>query len=254
MTTENLINKGYFPVEITPNFTTTKFGAHASTLIAAIDQYDPVDYLDTTVNPNKYIRVNNKITSKYGDFSIPKISQFRRRTGIPSPLHQLRLSNTIANNWQKIIAHTNKSQYSLFRLVVDNSPEGRSLEYPKFEDITKEKILRSVDSKYLLKLDISKFYNSIYTHSIPWALHTKATAKGHRQRHLFGNAIDQDSQKIQDGQTMGVPIGPETSRIISEIIATAIDIEIQKKMPDIKAIRLVDDYGCNSKCRLMLLT
>lgn len=242
MTTENLINKGYFPIEITPNFTSKQFGVHISTLITAIDQYDPVDYLDTTVTPNKYHQVKNKITSKYGDFSIPKIGQFRRRTGIPNPLHQLRLSNTIANNWNKITTHSNKSKYSLFRLVVDNSPEGRSLEYPSFEDITREKILRSVDSKYLLRLDISKFYNSIYTHSIPWALHTKPVAKGHRQRQLFGNAIDQDSQKIQDGQTMGVPIGPETSRIISEIIATSIDIEIQQKMPEVKGIRIIDDY------------
>jgi len=28
--------------------------------------------------------------------------------------------------------------------------------------------------KYLIKTDIKNFYPSIYTHSIPWALHDKA--------------------------------------------------------------------------------
>lgn len=146
MTAENLLTKGYFPAEITPNFSTKNLGSHTSTLIAMIDQFDPVDYLDTTVTPNRYQLVRNKVRSKYSDFSIPKIGQFRRRTGIPNPLHQIRLSNTIASNWLEITKHTEKSQFSLFRLVVDNSQDGRSLQYPKFEDVTKEKILRSVDS------------------------------------------------------------------------------------------------------------
>lgn len=242
MTTENLIKKGYFPDEITPHFSSEGLGIHVPALIPLIDRYDPVDFLDTSVTPNVYRQVGNKKRSKFSDFSIPKIGQFRRRTGLPNPLHQLRLSYTIANKWGEITNHTERSNFSLFRLKVDNSLEGRSIENPTFEDIAREKIIRSVGSKYLLQLDIAKFYQSIYTHSIPWALHTKRVAKGHRQRQLFGNAVDQDSQKIQDGQTMGIPIGPDTSRIISEIIATSIDIEIQSKMPELKAIRIIDDY------------
>ena len=32
-------------------------------------------------------------------------------------------------------------------------------------------------SPMIVRADISQFYGSLYTHSLPWALHTKAVAK-----------------------------------------------------------------------------
>lgn len=240
MTLETLITKGFFPQEITPNFSSKLLGNESSLLISNIDSYDKVDYFDASTN--KKMRVYKK-TSLCVDFSIPKIGLLRRRVGIPNPLHYLRLSDTIQKRWLDIVTFTNQSQYSLSKLIVDSSNTGRSILDPKFEDLVKERIVKSASSKYLLRIDISKFYGSIYTHSIPWAIHSKAISKQNRFRtELYGNEIDQDSQKIQDGQTMGVPIGPDTSRIISEIIATAIDLKIQASLPNINVIRLVDDY------------
>lgn len=46
-------------------------------------------------------------------------------------------------------------------------------------------------------------------------------------------------------QTIGIPIGPETSRIIAEIISSRIDSDFQKKLPDIpneSIDRLQDDW------------
>lgn len=103
------------------------------------------------------------------------------------------------------------------------------------------RILRSSPYHYLLKADISRFYHSIYTHSIPWALHTKATAKVNRRRGLIGNAIDEDIRNTRDGQTIGIPIGPDTSRIVSEIIVTAIDQSLETKLPYLAGVRYVDD-------------
>lgn len=240
MNIETLITKGLFPQEITPNFSSKLFGAIANLLIPNINVYDPVDYFDA--DRNRHMKVHKK-SSLCADFSIPKIGLLRRRVGIPNPLHYLRLSDTIQKRWVDIVAFTNQSQYSLSKLIVDSSNSGRSLLDPSFEDLANERIIKSANSKYLLKIDISKFYGSIYTHSIPWALHTKIISKQKRYRtSLYGNEIDQDSQKLQDGQTIGVPIGPDTSRIISEIIATAIDLEIQASFPNITVIRLVDDY------------
>jgi hypothetical protein len=240
MTIETLVNKGFFPQEITPNFCSKKFGNISSVLIPNIDTYDPVDYFDAT--RNRHMKVHKKI-SLCVDFSIPKIGLLRRRIGIPNPLHYLRLSDTIQKNWTAIATFTNQSQFSLSKLTVDTSNTGRSILDPKFEDLVKERIIKSANAKYLLRIDISKFYGSIYTHSIPWALHGKTISKQRRFRtQLFGNEIDQDCQKLQDGQTMGVPIGPDTSRIISEIIATAIDLKIQTTLPNVNVIRLVDDY------------
>ena len=112
-----------------------------------------------------------------------------------------------------------------------------------------ERILRSTCSRHLLQVDISRFYHSIYTHSIAWALHGKAQAKANRSRSLYGNALDEDVRKTRDGQTMGVPIGPDTSRIISEIVAAAIDLDLQQRLGEVVGVRWVDDYFLYFKSR-----
>ena len=235
-----LIRKGYFPFEITPNFSTKSLERELNNIQPNLNSFDPIDTLSSSGRINKPRR---KKISKCVNFTIPKVGSHRRRIGIPNPLHQIRLSKTIADNWVDITNYTNQSSLSITRLRTNNQNKGRSLDELSFGDIESEKVKQSVDANYLLKMDIANFYGTIYTHSIPWALHTKSTSKAQRNRvHLFGNAIDKDSSKIQDGQTMGVPIGPDTSRVISEIIATAIDIEIQNKFPNIKGLRLVDDY------------
>jgi glycosyltransferase A (GT-A) superfamily protein (DUF2064 family) len=79
--------------------------------------------------------------------------------------------------------------------------------------------LRST-SRYILQADINRFYPSVYTHSIPWAIHTKAVAKSNRGDGYIGNRIDRLVRNGQDGQTMGIPIGPDTSLLIAEILLT----------------------------------
>jgi hypothetical protein len=45
-------------------------------------------------------------------------------------------------------------------------------------------------------------------------------------------------------QTIGVPIGPETSRLLAEIVSVAIDTKLQKqlKLTSQNALRFVDDH------------
>jgi hypothetical protein len=72
--------------------------------------------------------------------------------------------------------------------------------------------------------EIARFYPSIYTHSIPWALHGKATAKatmGHSA--LLGDRLDRLMRKGQDNQAVGIPIGPDTSLVVAEILLSVID-------------------------------
>lgn len=104
-------------------------------------------------------------------------------------------------------------------------------------------LLRSAGFKYALRTDISRFFPTIYTHSIPWALHTKAVAKRNRGRQLLGNLLDETSRALQDGQTIGLPIGPDTSHIIAELIASAIDENLSNELPNgLAGLRYVDDY------------
>jgi hypothetical protein len=97
-------------------------------------------------------------------------------------------------------------------------------------------------ARFALNTDVARFYHSIYTHSIPWAIHGKATAKRNRSQRLLGNAIDQWVRNGQDGQTMGIPIGPDTSLIIAEVLLSAVDRSLARKLPRLRGFRFIDDY------------
>lgn len=45
-----------------------------------------------------------------------------------------------------------------------------------------------------------------------------------------------------DGQTIGLPVGPDSSRIISEIILSSIDQELESTLSQFKGVRIIDDY------------
>ncbi|MEH1889101.1 MAG: RNA-directed DNA polymerase [Nostoc sp.] len=92
-----------------------------------------------------------------------------------------------------------------------------------------------------IRVDISKFYPSIYTHSVTWGFLGKEKAKNYfNQRDrldiliasgdidakLYEIADDIDNCIIscQERQSIGIPIGPDTSHIIAELIACRIEI------------------------------
>ena len=99
--------------------------------------------------------------------------------------------------------------------------------------------------KYLLKTDIVNYYNSIYTHSIPWALDGKQVAKSNQTSSSLGNRLDKFVRDCQFRQTTGIPIGPDTSFLLSEILLSTVDMKIMGKLSKIKnfkGFRYMDDY------------
>jgi len=107
------------------------------------------------------------------------------------------------------------------------------------------KILKAAGYRYMLRTDISRFFPTIYTHSVPWALHGKATAKKYHSPagKYFGNLLDLSLRQGQEQQTIGLPIGPDTSHIIAEAIATSVDLDLSKRLKGFLAgLRYVDDY------------
>src|SRR5205085_4688237 len=85
---------------------------------------------------------------------------------------------------------------------------------------------------------------SIYTHSIPWALHTKSIAKAQRRTlALLGNRLDTCVRKLQSDQTVGIPIGPDCSLAIAEIVLCAVDSQMQTSgFMRRRSFRFMDDY------------
>jgi hypothetical protein len=106
-----------------------------------------------------------------------------------------------------------------------------------------QRAARSVGKRFVLTADFSRYYPSIYTHAIPWAIHGKAAARADIT--LFGNRLDErirESQDSQDKQTGGIPIGPDTSFLIGEVVAAAIDRRLEDKIGKLHGTRFVDDY------------
>ena len=220
----DLIERGYLPVEIPPAFSTAGF--------ASVLQHLPADLGDFAQKSSKCVF-----------HSIPRLLHHRRLLGIPNPLHQLKLVKTIEEHWAGLEAHMEASTLSLTRMgYVPGSSRGLE-RIGDFDSLDQERVVRSSASRYLLKADLSRFYHSLYTHSISWALHTKGVAKaGQFNPGLYGNLIDQAVRNTQDKQTLGIPVGPVTSDLISEILGTALDIQLQSAQPSLKGLRYVDDY------------
>lgn len=100
-------------------------------------------------------------------------------------------------------------------------------------------------SRYLVRVDISKCFSSIYTHSLSWAVRGKAFAKSmlHLRNAYFEGEFDKLMRDANWGETNGIVTGPEVSRVFCEVILQCVDVRIQSRISDSLAVRrYIDDY------------
>ncbi|MBD9437132.1 RNA-directed DNA polymerase [Pseudoxanthomonas sp. PXM03] len=101
---------------------------------------------------------------------------------------------------------------------------------------------------YLLKLDVARCFESLYTHSIEWAMRGKQFSKEHlsRQNHTFESSFDAAIRHGNWDETHGILVGPESSRIFAEIVLQSADRAISSGVPASLGShvirRYVDDY------------
>lgn len=113
---------------------------------------------------------------------------------------------------------------------------------------------------FLYKFDVSKCFNSIYTHSISWAILGKKFSKEiiGKEKETFGSKFDKLLMDLNYNETNGIIIGPEFSRIFAEIILQNIDLTVWYRIEqqhdlkykrDYEVFRYVDDYFlfCNDE-------
>lgn len=101
-------------------------------------------------------------------------------------------------------------------------------------------------------LDIANCFDSIYTHTIAWAVKDKDYNKKFIDfQNQFSVKFDKLVQRSNNNETNGIPIGAETSRIFAEIIFQQIDKNTIKYLKekfsydfseDYYFVRYVDDY------------
>ncbi|MBD3352449.1 MAG: reverse transcriptase [Candidatus Lokiarchaeota archaeon] len=164
---------------------------------------------------------------------------------------------TEKENWELIVKrirdlHANPSikcaSLPIFVSALDTQ-KARQITY-WLHNVEEESIKLALDFEYLFHTDITDCYGAIYTHSIPWAIHTKETAKEKRRdESLIGNIIDQILQSMSYGQTNGIPQGSILMDFLAEFVLAYGDQKLSQKISDLgireedyRIIRYRDDY------------
>src|SRR5690606_1082140 len=84
----------------------------------------------------------------------------------------------------------------------------------------------------LIKKDISKCFDSIYTHTIAWASHTKPSIKDklNSSNYVLTSVFDTVQRSLNYNETNGIIIGPEFSRISAELILQDVDVSLERAL------------------------
>jgi hypothetical protein len=121
--------------------------------------------------------------------------------------------------------------------------------YKKYSNIHKfyeDYTYHRCEKKYknLFKFDISKCFDSIYSHTIAWALLDKDFVKDNinASTKTFAGQFDKFIQNCNYGETNGIVIGPEFSRIFAELILQQIDKNVERRLREDEGIFLRLDY------------
>lgn len=222
-----LLDRGFYPAELPPPFQSKNFSSVATS-------FSP---------PNNY----------YGSTTFFDGATFRavlRTFGVINPCSYFLLSKFVAENWSEIMSVLRLSPSSGARPKFPSvTTNGRAIETASLA--AKRKSQQHLASSFpsILTVDINRFYGSIYTHSIPWAALGKQEAKRrYRARTLSGHWSDKLDMLVRNcnqRQTIGIPIGPDTSRIISEMVLARIDAELCTPKSGITSSQVfhnIDDY------------
>ena len=251
------MSKGYFPRELPPAFMTVDFGQNAHDILSDWEKAGVFSIKQSGNVPcNKRRKKSNSYNYRISHAEIeiiskPKRGYERRNIHITHPIPQALLAFELATNWKAVQKWLLRQAFSLDEIRISNNYE-RSIKGINFALHRAKTGYLEATSDWLLKTDISRFYPTIYTHSIAWAAYGNKTVKDNLQIYVgsLADRLDLLVRSCNRNQTIGIPIGPETSRIIAEVISSRLDADFQSKIPDIPkdhVDRLQDDWSVGLK-------
>ena len=239
MALSDILERGYFPDELPKPFDTTSFASAVTGSGVPL----PADF-----NKNISQRYPSMPSAKPAKYSHARGGLLRRQLCLANPVPHYLLCREIDANWGALQPHIGGTPLSATKPVL--SPRGRSIQGAL--PLAAGPVLAArtrLNSRYILRTDIAMFYHSVYTHAISWALDTKLVAKGNTGPGLLGNRLDFWVRCGQDRQAVGIPVGPDTSLVISEILMQACDKELLAACPGIRGHRFIDDYELGFRSR-----
>lgn len=195
--------------------------------------------------------------SNLGCVSYPKSFLTSRVYGIQHPHHYHDIVYWLIKDWAAIIDHIFSNDNSIYTYSIPIPVNAKSkgelsplrsgrLIYEWIEMAERDLVAEAHRFKVLIRTDVTNFYNSVYTHSIAWALHGRDIAFSDKNFKLIGNKIDKLVQYANDGRTNGIPVGSAVSDLIAEILLAKIDqnvsLKLKKKNIVFLGTRFKDDY------------
>ena len=123
----------------------------------------------------------------------------------------------------------------------DGTMFNRNVGYSQFQEKTLELASRS-NEQYVVVTDITDFYPKLYHHRVANALNSASPTKTNHTK-----AIMQLLSAWRGGQSFGLPVGPNASRLIAEV--TIHDIDQALHADGLTYTRYVDDFRifCKTK-------
>ncbi|MFG1691207.1 RNA-directed DNA polymerase [Gemmatimonadota bacterium] len=226
-------------MEIPQPFNSSSFGQVVTRRGAPL----PVEFLPRHFRPRR--------AALLAYHNLARAGQLRRPLAIPNPVPFFNLAKEVVSSWSLINSHVSRSPLS--RTTPTSVTQGRAIVGRTAPpDRPRLRARYRANAGYVVQADVQQFYPSVYSHSIAWALHTKDVAKASRRdATLLGNRLDWWIAACQDQQTRGIPIGPDTSLVIAEILLTSVDLELQRMRGGhgLRGFRLIDDIeiSCDSR-------
>ena len=171
-------------------------------------------------------------------YRLTRFNGTSRTCSMIHPKAYAELALCIHDNWADI-SYISENIVSMVRPVLHEDGRLFVMDYLMPIEALHEHKDSSFGKSHMAVTDISSFYPSFYSHTIPWAVVGIQFAKANRSLNLWFNALDFAVRQSNRGETRGVPTGPGTSSIVTEMVLAAIDRELSAKY---EYTRNIDDY------------
>jgi hypothetical protein len=221
-------------------------------------------------------------------FNICHRSSDFRTLSVPHPTSQLAAAAFLDQYSSTIMYHCSHSEVSIrapssvarytyhedrlhqTKLAPDDGLEGVEEEGREYEQLGSFFVYRKYNNIYkffespqyhkaekrfnaMVQLDISRCFDSIYTHSLAWALIGKPAVKAGlgASNRTFPGRFDEFIRSLNHNETNGIVIGPEFSRIYAECLLQKVDQSLLLVLAkehglvhkrDFRIFRYLDDY------------
>ncbi|SSC71452.1 unnamed protein product [Ciceribacter sp. T2.26MG-112.2] len=224
---ELFATKGLLPENLPPVFTTRNLWAHLAPIGGAYG-------------------VVAKVVGEAATYNASKRGGQRRIFGVPHPAFIRDAGLFYEKHWPSLLPQVEASSGSVSKPIFQIAGN-RHVRITPHSELPRIRLRAFSRFKYCLITDVARFFPSIYTHSFPWAINGKREAKtdsSPQSSAVFGNRLDFILRNSQSRQTVGIAVGPDTSKVASELLMAAVDRAFVRRSGRARPtyVRHVDDY------------